>query len=420
MTSGKTPLALEPGDVEMLRRVEVAGEPMIARAIVWANVNSGSSNRDGLAAQAALLEPVMRDLPGQFARIELADTHVVDADGRVVAQKNGDALRVTVRPDAAVQIVLTGHYDTVYPGDSDFRTVVTRTDGALHGPGIADMKGGISLMLAALMAFEGHPLSAHVGYQVLLSPDEETGSLASAPLLAELGVTGHIGMTYEPALTDGMLAGARKGSGNYHLVITGRAAHAGRNFNDGRNALMGAVRLAERLDALNGQYDGVTVNVARIDGGGALNAVPDRSVLRFNMRVPDAQGQAWLTTQIDGIVALGAGADLQAALYGGFTRPPKPFNAAQQALFAAVAATGSLIGQDIGWMPSGGVCEGNNLFAAGLPGIDTLGVCGGAIHSNDEYALPESFVERAQLSALLLAKFASGAIDAQKIRRLMK
>ncbi|MEO8722128.1 MAG: hydrolase, partial [Sphingobium sp.] len=354
MTQGRSPLTLEAGDRDMLERIAATGDAMIARAIAWANINSGSRNLAGLTAQAAQLEPAMQEFDGTFERIPLADTLVIDADGREVTQTNGDALRLTMRPKAPVQIVLTGHYDTVYPADTDFRSVVTLADGTLHGPGIADMKGGISLMLAALAAFEDHALFANIGYRVLLSPDEETGSLASAPLLAALGATAHVGMTYEPALADGKLAAARKGSGNYHIVVQGKAAHAGRNFNEGRNALMGAVRLAERLDALNGQHDDVTVNIARIDGGGALNAVPERAVLRFNIRVPDASAQAWLNSRLDTVLAQSLGTDLSVALYGGVTRPPKPFNAAQQTLFAAVAATGALIGQDISWTSSGG------------------------------------------------------------------
>ena len=129
-----------------------------------------------------------------------------------------------------MQAVLTGHYDTVYPKESPFQTVRTREDGALWGPGVADMKGGISVMLAALEAFEAHPDKARVGYRVLLSPDEEIGSPGSAPLLERLGREGHVGLTYEPALADGTLAGARKGSGNFHILVRGRSAHAGRDF----------------------------------------------------------------------------------------------------------------------------------------------------------------------------------------------
>src|SRR5690606_8292139 len=170
--------------------------------------------------------------------------------------------------------------------NSPFQRVVTRDDGALNGPGIADMKGGISVMLGALEAFEAHPLKDRVGWTALLSPDEEIGSPGSAPLLAELGARGHIGLTYEPAMADGTLAGERKGSGNYHLIVHGKAAHAGRAFHEGANAIAGAAMIATRLHALNGQREGVTVNVAKIAGGGPLNVVADNAVVRFNVRVP--------------------------------------------------------------------------------------------------------------------------------------
>jgi glutamate carboxypeptidase len=122
---------------------------------------------------------------------------------------------------------------------------------------------------------------------------------------------------------------------------------------------------------------------------------------------------------IEEALAEGRGDGLSAEFHGGITRKPKPFVPAQQQLFAAVRATGALIGQSLAWAPSGGVCEGNNLFAAGLPGIDTLGVRGGDIHSEREYAWGESFVERARLSALLLAKLADGSIDGPALRRAL-
>jgi glutamate carboxypeptidase len=297
--------------------------------------------------------------------------------------------------------------------------VVTRGDGALNGPGVADMKGGISVMLAALAAFEGHPDAAQVGYRVLLSPDEETGSIASAPLLAQIGRLGHVGMTYEPAMADGSLAGARKGSGNFHVLVRGLAAHAGRDFDKGRNAIAAALAIGQALGALNGKREGVTVNIARIDGGGPLNIVPDLAVLRFNARFPDAAAQAWLEAAIAESLEAGRGDGLTVEVHGGVTRPAKPLNQTQQRLLTAVRETGALLGQDIAWRPSGGVCEGNNLFAAGLPNIDTLGVRGGDIHSEVEFARPESFVERAQLSALLLARLARGEIDGPGLRAAM-
>ena len=402
----------------MLDTLAENGGAIVKRAIDWCAINSGSRNLAGLEAMAEPLAAAMGEI-GPVERIGLPDKQEVAADGAIRNVATSAALRLRVRPDAPVQVALTGHYDTVYPAETRFREVVTRGDGALHGPGIADMKGGISVMLAALAAFERHPLAERVGFTLLLSPDEETGSLASAPLLAELGAAAHVGMTYEPALADGTLVSARKGSGNFHVRVTGRAAHAGRDFASGRNAILAAARIAQALGALNGQREGVTVNVARIDGGAPLNMVPDVAVLRFNARLPDAESEAWLMHGIEEALAEGRGDGLSVELHGGITRKPKPFVPAQQRLFEAVRQAGALIGQSLAWAPSGGVCEGNNLFAAGLPGIDTLGVRGGDVHSEREYAWPESFVERSQLSALLLAKLAEGSIDAPALRRAL-
>lgn len=407
-----------PQEQAVLDHVAARGTAIVGRAVDWAGVNSGSRNAAGLARMLDILEAAAAPLSAEIARLPTAGSTSVGDDGIVREEAHADALEIRKRPDAPVQVVLTGHYDTVFPADSAFQTVTTRPDGALNGPGVADMKGGISVMLAALEAFETHPDRDRVGWTVLLSPDEEIGSPASAPLLAELGARGHVGMTYEPALADGTLAGARKGSGNYHLIVAGKAAHAGRAFDEGANAVAGAAMIAARLHALNGQREGVTVNVARIAGGGPLNVVADNAVVRFNVRVPDAQASAWVAEAVRGIAAEPPFPGLTLDLHGGMTRAPKPMDASQTALFEAVRDTGALLGQTIAWKPSGGVCEGNNLHAAGLPNIDTLGVLGGDIHSDQEFAWPASFVERAQLSALILCKIASGEIDARKLKSL--
>ena len=406
-----------PGDSAMLADVEAGADRLVERAIRWCAINSGSRNLAGLAELASVLASELTLLPGTLERKTLAPVVQIGRGGEEEVEANGEALLLTVRPQAPLQVALTGHYDTVYPQDTLFRAVTRRPDGALHGPGIADMKGGLSVMLGALASFEHHPQARNVGYRVLLSPDEETGSLASAPLLAAIARSAHLGLTYEPAMEDGALAGARKGSGNYHAVVKGRAAHAGRDFASGRNAVAAAASLAVRLAALNGR--GVTLNVARMDGGGALNTVPDRAVLRFNVRYPDAEAGRWAQEQIDAAVREAAMDGISLQLHGGLHRPAKPFNHAQKLLFDAVADTALCLGRTLTWKESGGVCEGNNLFAAGLPNGDTLGVRGGAIHSEAEFAWPESFVERAQLSALILVRIATGRIDARAIHAAM-
>lgn len=413
-------MRLSPEDRTVLDAIAADGSTIVQRAVDWCAINSGSRHVVGLERQRAVLVDALSVLPAAPMDVPLAPSVEIGADGRETELAHPPSIAVVVRPEAPVQVVLTGHYDTVYPPESRFQSVQTRPDGALHGPGIADMKGGISVMIAALQAFEGHPEARNLGYRLLLSPDEEIGSTGSGPVLAEFGRLGHVGMTYEPAVGDGQLASQRKGSGNFHVRVRGRAAHAGRDFAAGRNAIAAAARIATRLDELNGKRDGVTVNVARIDGGAPLNMVPDNAVLRFNARFPDDAARAWLEFAIEEALKDERRDGIAVDRFGGVTRAAKPFNAAQTQLFEAVKEAGALLGQEIAWKPSGGVCEGNNLFAAGLPNVDTLGVRGGDIHSENEFAWPQSFVERAQLSALILMKLAGGEIDARGIRAAME
>ena len=249
-----------------------------------------------------------------------------------------------------------------------------------------------------------------------MSPDEEVGSLASAPLLAELGARADLGMTYEPAMADGALVDARKGSANYSLAVQGKAAHVGRAFDEGRNAVIAAADAALALDGLNGMREGVTFNVGAIDGGGAVNVVPERAVLRFNVRAPDAESAAWAEQEVRSVTKATQDRDgFSAVLHGGFSRAPKPLNAAQRLMKQWTREAGAVLGLDLQFRPSGGVCEGNNLAAAGCPNIDTLGPCGGNLHSDQEFASIPSFAERAKLSFLMLAALDRGVFDVKSL-----
>ena len=399
----------------ILERLDADAERLVARTEAWSAINSGSFELAGLAAMRAPLRDALAALPGEVSEAPLAPSQRVRPDGEVIEIQHGASIRLRVRPQAPVQVALTGHYDTVFPAAHAFQKP-WREGQALRGPGTADMKGGISVMLAALEAFEQTPERDRVGYEVLLSPDEEVGSLASGPLLAELGARAQFGMTYEPAMADGALVDARKGSGNFSLAIRGRAAHVGRAFADGRSAVLAAAEAALMLSALNGKREGVTFNTGAIDGGSAVNVVPERAVLRFNVRAPDQDGVAWAEAEVERVVAATAARDgVSAHLHGGFTRPPKPITGKQRTMIAWTKQAGEALGLDLAFRPSGGVCEGNNLAAAGCPNIDTLGPCGGGLHSDEEFALIPSFAERAKLSFLLLSGVARGVFDVRSL-----
>lgn len=397
---------LVPSEAALVERIDPAA--MLARVQTWSAINSGTTNLAGLAALSEVLGDALGALPGALSYERGGPVTAITPDGNEAQAAFGQHLVLRVRPGARRRLLLTGHMDTVFPADHPFQSQTWRDAGTLNGPGVADMKGGLAVMLAALEAFESSPAARKIGYDVLLNSDEEAGSPSSAPLIAALAQGKHAALTYEPsALPDGTLAGERAGSGNFSLVVRGRSAHAGRNPRDGRNALVGAAALVLGLKTL--ETPTLTVNPARIDGGSAVNVVPDSAVLRFNIRPRSLADAEAFVPALDALIeSIAIEHEVAIHRHGGISRPPKPLDAQAARLFALVRDCGAALGQRIGWQSSGGVCDGNNIAACGVPVVDTLGVRGGAIHSPDEYLIVASLAERAALSALVLHRLARG------------
>jgi glutamate carboxypeptidase len=385
----------------------IARDPILTNTLDWAAINSGTGNLPGLATMAASLSDAFAALPGRVSLRDPDPVEKIDASGKPVAIVHGQHLVVRVRPEANRRVLLTGHMDTVFPADHPFQSCDWLDDNTLHGPGTADMKGGLALMLAGLAAFE--TTSPGLGYDVMINSDEETGSASSAVLIRELAEGKLAALTYEPALPSGRMSRARPGSGNFAIVIEGRSAHAGRNPEDGRNAIVAAGDLALRLKAA--AREGLKVNPARIEGGGPNNVVPDMAVLHVNVR-PHCQAdlgaaQALLDQTVSAIVAAH---DVSVTVNGGFGRPPKTIGPQDEALFGLVRKAAADLGESLDWEDTGGVCDGNNIRACGVPVIDTMGAQGGAIHSPDEFMSVPSLLSRARLTALVMHRIDKGEL----------
>jgi glutamate carboxypeptidase len=393
----------------LLNQINAAQTAMTDQVMGWSAMNSGSHHAAGLEHMRRALAKRLSTLPGQLHTVSASPAYGVDATGKNVALVHGANIHMIVRPDAPLQCLLAGHMDTVFGQAHPFQTPVWRDGKSINGPGTADMKGGLTVMIAALEALETSPWAQNIGYQIIINADEEVGSLGSAALLEQSAKQTHIGLVFEPAMEDGTLAGARKGIGNYTALVRGKAAHAGRNPQDGRNAIVAISDLMLRLSAI--KSDGISINPARIDGGGPTNVVPDVAIGRFEVRIDTHEQRQLAEAKVQELVQTVARYhDVTIDLHGRFHRPPKPMDAIQAGLFAAIKACGSDLDIPIGWRATGGCCDGNNLAATGLPVVDTLGVRGGAIHSADEYMIVDSLAERAQLVALFLMRIASGAM----------
>ncbi|KEO86653.1 hypothetical protein EH30_08775 [Erythrobacter sp. JL475] len=385
----------------------IDADAMLDQVREWSAINTGTANLEGLARQADALSKAFSVLPGEISLVDPAPVTAIAADGSEFAKPHGKHLVVKVRPTANRRILLTGHMDTVFPADHPFQHQRWLEDGVLNGPGVADMKGGIAVMLHALMAFEQTASAGSLGYDVLINSDEETGSLASAGLIAEMARGKLAALTYEPAaLPDGTLAHARGGTGNYSITFSGKSAHAGRNPHEGRNALVAAADLILRLKAM--EREDITINPAKLEGGGPNNVVPDHAVLRFNIRPKSTSAMEGFDTELAKVLsAIEREHEVSIHRHGGVTRPPKPVDDKAQKLFDLVRECGAELGQDIRWQSTGGVCDGNNIAACGVPVVDTMGVRGGAIHSADEFLITASLAERAALSARVIERLSN-------------
>ena len=353
-------------------------DALIAQIVELVNINSGSSNAAGIAAVqqrlVELLAPVGAATVGQSLHLD-----ALDADGRPVKTECGSMLELSLRPELSRRLLIVGHADTVFSPSSDFQFARHEGD-RLHGPGTADMKGGLVLVAEALRLVEQDGLANKIGIDLLVSGDEETGSLASANRIAELSRRASVGISLEPAMADGSLARARAGSANVTVVVTGRSAHAGRALAAGRNAVVAAARLSIVAASLD-------VNVAAIIGGDTFNSVPDRCIMKLNKRG---------ATRDDIEVVLEAlrrtAAELADELEVGFEfhglqhRPAKPWSDASEHLAQIVTAARAAFGYETNLVDTFGVCDGNNMAAEGIGVIDTLGIRGANIHTPDEFA----------------------------------
>ena len=381
-------------------------DSMLELVIRLANMNSGTFNLPGIDHVKDELIEKFNQLEGELSVLPGGQMPSIDDEGNQTQKALGPSIHIRKRPTADRQVLLCIHMDTVYGADHPFQTCRQLEDGTINGPGVADAKGGLVVMLEALRAFEQSSVANQLGWEVLINSDEEVGSYGSIGYMKKIGPRCDFGLLFEPSLDQKHLVSWRKGSGSFDFIVRGRAAHAGRHFEEGRNAVVAASRLAVAIDELNVDPD-VTFNVGRISGGRALNAVPDLAIVRVNVRVKTPQQQQQVETSLKTVRQKISELDgISVELHGDFLSPPKPITPELETLQRRIESCAEALGQQVAWMGTGGTCDGNKFAAAGLPNVDSLGPSGGRIHSDEEFLIPESLVPKAKLAALVLMNYA--------------
>lgn len=390
---------LKSQENEMLRLVEV-----------WANINSFSHHPKGLKQLLSEIKHSFVKLEGEMIEIPLSPQKLTNMQGQETTHELGKAISIRKRPEAPIQVLLAGHIDTVYPPSSEFQKCERISSENLRGPGVTDMKGGVVILLKVLEALERTPFASQIGWEVLLNPDEEIGSPGSGLLFRERANKYRLGLIFEPALPEGGLVSARKGSATYTVIAKGRSAHVGRDPKSGRNAVHAIAHLVHLLETMNSET--VSLHVGHISGGGVVNVVPDLASCRFNFRAKTKNEMEKVRAQIKKWTEeIGQTREVQLQLVEESFRFPKEKDAKMERLMTSYQNCALSMGCKVIWQETGGATDGNLLAAEGLATLDSLGARGDKIHTHEENLFIPSLVLNAQRTALFLFKIATGEIE---------
>ncbi len=378
-------------------------EEMVRDLALHVSIPTGKNFAEGLDRYRALVLERLEALGGQ--------TKMIPGDPRPAWVGGGGDVEVGDPPPTAVcrrdqpgrpRILIAGHLDTVFDPGGSFQELSIAVDGKTAvGPGVVDMKGGILIAVVALEALA--TCGVDLPWTFLLNSDEEVGSYASDRALRQEAAKHSFGLALEPALPDGSLAIARKGSGQFLIEVAGRSAHAGRDFDKGVSAVYGLAETLVQVARISDLPRGITVNIGPVKGGEATNVVPDYAAAWGNARFPDTIAGEEVCASLDAL-RTPESALPRVMVQRSFNRPAKPRSDSSDRLAMMAREVAESIGQSLPFAETGGVCDGNILQDAGLPTIDTLGVRGGGLHTHHEWIELASLTERATLLACLLER----------------
>jgi glutamate carboxypeptidase len=307
---------------------------------------------------------------------------------------------------AAKPVLLLGHYDTVYPLGTLATMPCRAVDNTLTGPGVLDMKSGIALMLHALAALQDwHKEHWHGGLPrpvtVLLVSDEEVGSDSSRALTESLAKKAAVVLVLEPSYgLQGAVKTARKGVGEYLVKVTGKAAHAGLDFQKGVNAIRELAHQIEKISSFTDLKKGLTVSVGIVSGGSRTNVVPAEAAAQIDVRIARLKDAAGIDKKMRSLRPFNRKCKIE--ITGGINRPPMERTAGVATLYAQAAAIARELGWKLGEGAVGGGSDGNFTASLGIPTLDGLGAVGDGAHAPHEHILISELPRRAALLAGLI------------------
>jgi glutamate carboxypeptidase len=299
------------------------------------------------------------------------------------------------------QMLLTGHMDTVFPEDTGF-TGYKEDSAHAHGPGVIDMKGGLVAGIFALKALDNERLLKKIPVTFIFNADEEIGSPGSTPFIQREAAKSAFAFVLETGGRNGEIVTGRKGNLSLELSIRGKAGHAAFAGKEKASAVLELAHKIIAFESLNDPDRGITVNVGKVNGGIGPNTVADHALARIDFRFIEPSDKANLENSISEITQRNdvPGTDSHFALLS--SRPPMPASAKNKNLFKAVRETAASLGFSVAEEFRSGVSDANVIAGENTPVIDGLGPIGAKDHSEDEYMIKASLLQRSSLIACAL------------------
>jgi glutamate carboxypeptidase len=354
------------------------------------DVNSYSANAEGVNRVGDM---VIESLPALL-------------DRRFFTDGSGVRHHVISNPAAGKSLILMiGHLDTVYPMGTRHRSF-ERVGGRILGPGTADMKGGVVVMIQALRVLDELGYLDEIPVKCLFNGDEETGSAFSSKLLAELVQGVSFGLVFESGGLGGEIVTQRRGVARYELSVSGQAGHAGHVDGPKASAVAELAHKILALEDLNDRETGIAVNVGTVGGGTATNVVPDHASANFEIRFWDKESGEKVDKRLREIIGRPEIPGCELSLKEIHRSPCMVPAGETENLVKIVQAAAAELGQKVQTEKRGGASDGNFLSEMGIPVVDGLGPVGDLDHSPDEYIVEQSLYDRIDLTALLLCRLA--------------
>jgi glutamate carboxypeptidase len=351
-------------------------------------VQSGSQNKKGVDKVANLMSE-------RLGSLGLSSTIHPNA-------QSGDLVKVaTQRASQEKSILLIGHMDTAFPPETDFTGYSEDAEKA-YGPGVVDMKGGLTTGFFALAALEHLGLLADIPLIFLLNPDEEVGSPNSLPIIKRQAQKAFAAFVLEAACPQGQVITSRNGRLSFELVCKGKSGHAAYTGPDCASAIHELVHQVVRLYDLHGFSPGLTVNVGQITGGVGPNVVADSARAVVDVRMTSDQDGAGFMAKLEQLLDENLIPGAKTTIENLTRIAPMEPNKPNEALYNLIAEQAQKMGQEVGHGHRPDCSDANTLTQCQVPVVDGMGPIGGGFHSDREFMIKNSLPQRATLLALSL------------------